>query len=69
MMLFHRRGYFATLLILPVFLVDPADSFAQQAVNQEFAEARSLIESERQQIIREELALTGSEAAAFWPLY
>ena len=69
MMLFRRRGLCAILMILTVFLVNPTESSAQQAVNQAFAEARSLIESEREQIIREELALTGSEAASFWPLY
>ena len=69
MMLFRRRGFCAILLILTVFLVTPTESSAQQAVNQAFAEARSLVESEREQIIREELVLTGSEAASFWPLY
>ena len=69
MMLYRRRGLCAILLILTVFLVTPTESSAQQAVNQAFAEARSLIESEREQIIREELVLTGSEAASFWPLY
>jgi len=69
MMLFCRRDFCAILLILTLFLVNPTESSAQQAVNQAFAEARSLVESEREQIIREELVLTGSEAAAFWPLY
>jgi len=69
MMLFRRRGFSAILLILTVFLVNPTESSAQQAVNEAFVEARSLIESEREQILREELVLTGSEAASFWPLY
>ena len=65
----RRRGSCAIPLIVTVFLANPTESFAQQPANAAFAEARSLIESEREQIARDELVLTESEAASFWPLY
>ncbi len=37
--------------------------------NQDFANARSMLQEGREAIIREDLRMTADEEAAFWPLY
>ncbi len=37
--------------------------------DQQFAEARRLLQAERANIIRDELRLSDAESAAFWPVY
>ncbi len=64
----YRCGIIAALASLPLtfgFAVVTADEMDAEAL----VEARELLKSGREELVREELQLTESEAAAFWPVY
>jgi hypothetical protein len=68
MTLFFRRGFLAALTSL--FLTfGVTDALADEIDSEAVAEARALLKSGRDEMVREELHLTESEAAAFWPIY
>ena len=50
-------------------LMNPVVSSAQLTDDQALADARALIKSGREQVVREELELTKDESSAFWPVY
>jgi hypothetical protein len=61
-------------LLLIAFLAAGAIASAQQTdasilQDQQLAEARTLLQSGRKEIIADELRLTEEEASAFWPVY
>ena len=68
MTLFFRRGILAALAFL-LLTFGITDSFADEIDSEALAEARALLKSGREDLVREELHLTESEAAAFWPIY
>ena len=55
------------MLACPALYGQSADSGILN--DQQFAEARRLLQAERAEIIREELRLSAAESAAFWPVY
>jgi len=68
MISYFRFGCIASLLIVSLtfgFAFVLADEVDAEAL----AEARELLKSGREQLVRDELQLTESEAAAFWPIY
>jgi len=68
MNLFFRRGFIAALALLPLALgssIVVADEVDAEAL----AEARALLKAGREELVRDELYLTESESAAFWPVY
>jgi hypothetical protein len=68
MNLFFRRGTIAAFVLLAMtsgFSVSLADEVDAEAL----AEARALLKAGREELVREELFLTESESAAFWPVY
>ena len=68
MNVFFRRGIIAVLALLPLtlgFSIAVADEVDAEAL----AEARALMKSGREELIRGEMQLTESEAADFWPVY
>ena len=68
MNLFFRSGFIAALAVLALTLgssIVVADEVDAEAL----AEARSLLKAGREELVREELYLTESERAAFWPVY
>ena len=68
MALILRRGFLVALTF--IFLTfGGTDAFADEIDSEALAEARELLKSGRDDLVREELHLTESEAAAFWPLY
>ncbi len=68
MTLLFRRGFLVawTFLLLTFSITDV---FANEIDSEALAEARTLLKSGREELVREELHLTQSEAAAFWPVY
>jgi len=68
MISFFRFGCIASLVVLSLtfgfesILADEVDAEA-------LAEARELLKSGREQLVRDELQLTESEASDFWPIY
>jgi len=68
MALILRRGFLVALTFL--FLTfGVTDAFADEIDSEALAEARELLKAGREDLMREELHLTESEAAAFWPIY
>jgi len=68
MNVFFRRGIIAILALLPLtlgFSIAVADEVDAEAL----AEARALMKSGREELMRGEMQLTESEAADFWPVY
>ena len=68
MNVFFRRGIIAVLALLPLtlgFSIAVADEVDAEAL----AEARALLKAGREELVRDELFLTESESAAFWPIY
>ena len=65
---FFRHGFIATLALLPLSLGFSA-AFANEIDAEALAEARALLKAGREELVREELYLTESESAAFWPIY
>jgi hypothetical protein len=68
MTLFYRRGVLVALTFL-LLTFGITDVFADKIDSEALAEARQLLTSGREDLVREELHLTESEAAAFWPIY
>jgi len=64
-----RRGFFTLPLMVAAVLMSPVALSAQLTDDQALAEARALLKSGREQVVREELELTKNEATTFWPLY
>jgi hypothetical protein len=68
MALILRRGFLVALTF--IFLTfGVTDAFANEIDAEAVAEARKLLKAGREDLMREELHLTESEAAAFWPIY
>ena len=65
---FFRCGFIATLALLPLTL-GFSTAFANEVDAEALAEARALLKAGREELVREELYLTESERAAFWPVY
>lgn len=65
---FFRHGCIAALALLPLIL-GSATTFADEVDAEALAEARDLLKSGREELVRGELHLTESEVAAFWPIY
>jgi hypothetical protein len=65
---FFRRGFIATLALLPLTL-GFSTAVANEVDAEALAEARALLKAGREELVREELYLTESESAAFWPVY
>jgi len=63
-----QRGLIAALAFLPLTF-GPSITFAQEVDAEALAEARALLKAGRAELVREELYLTESESAAFWPVY
>jgi hypothetical protein len=57
------------LAVAAVASVSAQDGGSDILSDQEFANARAMIQEGREAIIREELRMTADEEAAFWPLY
>lgn len=68
MTLLLRRPFLVALTFLLVTF-GVTGAFAGEIDSEALAEARELLKSGRDDLVREELHLTESEAAAFWPLY
>lgn len=68
MNLFFRSGFIAALALLPLTL-GFSTTFAQEVDAEALAEARALLKAGREELVREEMYLTDSESAAFWPVY
>jgi len=68
MTLFYRRGVLVSLTFL-LLTFGVTDGFADEFDAEALAEARELLKSGRKDLVRVELHLTESEAAAFWPIY
>ena len=67
MALILRRGFLVALTF--IFLTfGVTDVFADEIDSEALAEARELLKAGREDLVREELHLTESEAAAFWPV-
>ena len=69
----QTRRFRQTLPLLAL-LAGPAVAMAQGAATDGDAsagvdEARQLLQAGREEIVRDDLRLTGDEAAAFWPIY
>jgi hypothetical protein len=64
-----RRGFFTLPFMVAAILMNPVALSAQLTDDQALAEARALLKSGREQVVREELELTKNEATTFWPLY
>ena len=65
---FFRLGFVAALAFLPLTF-GVTDVRADEIDSAALAEARTLLKSGREDLVREEMELTESEAAAFWPIY
>jgi len=68
MNVFFRRGVIAAVALLPLtlgFSIAAANEVDGAAV----AEARALLKAGREALVREEMFLTDSESAEFWPIY
>lgn len=61
------RGFGVSFTTLLFLLSMPAS--AQVLDSRALADARELLQTGRQEIVREELRLTDSESSAFWPIY
>jgi len=68
MTLFFRRSFLVALTFL-LLTFGVTGAYADEIDSEALAEARELLKSGRDDLVREELHLTESEAAAFWPLY
>ena len=65
---FFRFCCLTALVFLPVTF-GTANAIADEVDAKALAEARELLKSGREELVREELRLTESEVATFWPLY
>jgi len=65
---FIRPGFLVTLTLLTLTF-GVTDVRANEIDSATLAEARTLLKSGREDLVREEMELTESEAAAFWPIY
>lgn len=65
---YSRFGCIASLLIVSLTF-GHSSVLANEVDAEALAEARELLKSGREELVREELQLTGSEASAFWPIY
>ena len=63
-----RRGFITAITLLPLTF-GFANVFADEVDADALAEARDLLKSGREELVRGELQLTESEVAAFWPIY
>ena len=68
MNVFFRRGVIAVLALLPLTL-GSSIAVADEVDAEALAEARALLKAGREELVRDELYLTESESAAFWPVY
>lgn len=68
MKVFFRRGFIAVLALLPLTL-GFSITFADEVDAAALAEARALLKAGREELVREEMFLTESESAEFWPIY
>ena len=68
MNLSFRRGAFAALALLALTFGSPI-ALAEEIDPEALAEARALLKAGREELVREEMYLTDSESAAFWPVY
>lgn len=68
MNLFFRRGFIAAIALLPLTLGSSV-ALADEVDAEALAEARALMKSGREELMRGEMQLTESEAAGFWPVY
>lgn len=68
MNLSFRRGSFAALALLALTFGSPI-ALAEEIDAEALAEARALLKAGREELVREEMYLTDSESAAFWPVY
>ena len=68
MIVSFQRGFVAALAMLALTL-GSTTAFADKVDAAALAEARELLKSGREELVREELHLTESEVAAFWPIY
>jgi len=68
MTLFFRRGFIAALALL-VLTLGSSSVIADGVDAEALAEARALLKAGREELVRDELYLTESESAAFWPVY
>ena len=57
------------ILVLSLAAAAVASAQADALDNPQFAAARAMVQASQEAIIREELRLTVTEEAAFWPLY
>jgi len=57
------------LVLLLSSLVQAQDSESSAAIDEEFGEARLLLQAGREDIIRDEIRFSDEEAAAFWTAY
>ena len=63
-----RRGFCTALAFLALILASSV-SVAEEIDAEALAEARALLKAGREELVREEMYLTESERAAFWPVY
>jgi hypothetical protein len=68
MNLYFRRGFIAAIALLPLTL-GSSIALADEVDAEAIAEARALMKSGREELMRGEMQLTESEAAGFWPVY
>jgi hypothetical protein len=68
MNLFFRRGSIAAIALLPLAFACPV-ALADEIDSEALAEARVLMKSGREEMMRGEMQLTESEAGDFWPVY
>jgi hypothetical protein len=68
MNLSFRRSAIAVIVLLPLTLGFSSAS-ANEVDAEALAEARALLKAGREELVREEMYLTESETAAFWPVY
>ena len=68
MKLFFRRGSIVALALIPLTL-GSSITFADEVDAEALAEGRALMKIGREEMMREEMQLTESEDAAFWPVY
>jgi len=68
MKLFFRRGSIVALALIPLTF-GSSITFADEVDAEALAEGRALMKIGREEMMREEMQLTESEDAAFWPVY
>jgi hypothetical protein len=68
MNVFFRRGFIAVVALLAL-TTGISTSIADEVDAAALTEARALMKSGREELMRGEMQLTESEAAGFWPVY